>query len=164
MWGHSEEDAIRSQVERSKEKPNCPYLDLRLSQLPKLWDKLLLFLSFPGSGLLWEQPGWTQPQQTNTGPDSENFQIASLCQIPRLFQARTCLLFSSQPCFLLPPYLSFYSSFSKGLGPPLSLHTPAQPAGTHGTSHPALGKGSFPVSMKASSCQFCFHSALTILY
>ena len=57
-----------------------------------------------------------QPQQSNTEPDSENFQIASLCQTPHLLQTRTYLLFSSQPCFLLPPYLSFYSSFSKGTG------------------------------------------------
>ena len=42
--------------------------------------------------------------------------------------------------FLLPPHLSFSSSFSKGLGPLLSLHTPAQPAGPQGTAHPAPGK------------------------
>ena len=55
-----------------------------------------------------------QPQQSNTEADSKNFQTASLCQTPHLLQTRTYLLFSSQPCFLLPPYLSFYSSFSKG--------------------------------------------------
>ena len=78
-------------------------------------------------------------------------------------QARTCLLFSSQPCFLFPPYLSFYSSFSKGLGPPLSLHTPAQPAGPQGTSRPAQGTGIFSISLKAYTCHFCFHLAFLIL-
>ena len=44
--------------------------------------KLLLFLSCPGSGPLWEQPEQAQPQQTNTGPHSDNFQLASLCWTP----------------------------------------------------------------------------------
>ena len=118
-------------------------------------DKLPLFLSHSSSGLLWEQPGWTQPQQIDIGPHRENFQTASLCQTPRLLQVRTCLLFSSQPCFLLPPHLSFYPSFSKELGPLLSLHTPAQPAGPQGTACPGPGTRSFPTSVKASSCHFC---------
>jgi len=114
---------------------SCPHQTLNLSA-PWTWtfpasrtmrDKLLFLISHPGSGLLWEQPGRTQPQQTNTGPASENFQTASLCWTPHLLQARTCLLSSSQLCFLLPPHLSFSSSFSKELGPLLSLHTPAQP-------------------------------------
>ena len=101
----------------------------------------------------------------NTGPDQENSQIAPLCCTPRLLQARTCLLFSSQPYFRLPPHLSFfYSFFSKGLGPRLSLHTPAPPSGPQGTSCPALGIGSFPTSVKASSCHFHFHLAFLILH
>ena len=96
--------------------------------------------------------------ETNTGPDREK---ASFCQTPCLLQVRTCLL-SSQPCFLLPPHLSFSSSFSKGLGPLLSLHTPAQPAGPQGTAHPAPGTGSFPTSVKASSWHF--HLVFPTLY
>ena len=125
-------------------------------------DKLPLFLSRPGSGLLWEQPGRTQPQQIDTGPHSKNFQTASLCQTPCLLQVRTCLLSSSQPCFLLPPHLSFYPSFSKELGPLLSLHTPAQPAGPKGIAHPAPGTRSFPTSVKASSWHF--HLLFPTLY
>ena len=105
-----------------------------------------------------------QPQQSNTEPDSENFQIASLCQTPHLLQTRTYLLFSLQPCFLLPPYLIFYSCFSKGLGPLLSLHAPGQPAGPQGTARPAPGTGSFPTSVKVSSCHFHFHLAFLILH
>ena len=106
---------------------------------------------------------WTDTvRETNTGAESENFQTASPYCTPHLFQARICLLFSSQPCFLLPPHLSFYSCFNKGLGPLLSLHTPAQAAGPQGTARPALGTGSFLTSVKASSCHF--HLVFPTLY
>ena len=66
--------------------------------------------------------------ETNTGCDRENFQTASLCWTPRLLQVRTFLLFTSQPCFLLPPHLCFYSAkdwvlFSASTHPP-SLQAP----------------------------------------
>ena len=92
-------------------------------------DKLPLFLSHPA--LVPVRAAWMDTVlETNTGPDNENSQTASLYRTPSILQARTCLLSSSQPCFLLPPHLSFSSSFSKGLGPLLSLHISAQPAGS----------------------------------
>ena len=115
-----------------------------------LRDKLLLFLSHPA--LVSYESSLDRHSPRNTGPDRENSQTAPLCCTPRLFQARMCLLFPSQPCFLLPPHLSFFSSsFSKGLGPPLSLHIPAPPSGPYDTSCPAPGTGTFPTSVKASS-------------
>ena len=115
-----------------------------------LRDKLLLFISHPA--LVSYESSLDRHSPRNTGPDRKNSQTAPLCCTPRLLQARMCLLFPSQPCFLLPPHLSFFSSsFSKGLSPLLSLHTPASPSGLHGTSYPAPGTGTFPTPVKASS-------------
>ena len=43
-------------------------------------------------------------------------------------------------------------------------HTPTQPEGPQGTARPAPGTGSFPTSVKASSCHFHFHLVLPTLY
>ena len=149
---------------------SCPHQTLNLSA-PWTWtfpasrteiNKLLLLRRL-GSGILWEQPGWTQSQQTNTGPESENFQTASLWQTTHpLRQGRVCCSPHSPASSSLHTCVSTLPS-AKELDTLLSLHTPAQPAGPQGTSRPAQGTGIFSISLKAYTCHFCFHLAFLIL-
>ena len=133
--------------------PLPPHEDTGIGSSPDTKSANTLTLDLPELWSLWDQPGQTQPQRTNTGPDSENSQTASLCCTTCLLQARTCLLFSQ------PHFLCFYSSSSKGNWVLFSASTYIP--GLHAPRALPAQPGSFPTSTSIQHLLSCIVKSLS---
>ena len=145
---------MRTQELFPHQKLNLSAPELGLSKPPEPWGINCCF-SWAAQALVSVRAAWMDTAPANQHRTWQQ-EFPNGCSLPNTPPApgEDVPASSSQPCFLLPLHLYFYSSFSKRTGSSSQPPHTCPACRPQGTARPAPGTGSFPTSVKASSCHF----------